>query len=154
MGEQVTKENLKKMEEKLEALKQRRGVISKTIGEARDGGDLKENSAYHAAKDEQGMNEMRIRELEAKIENVTIIEEKDRAKSDHVTMGSTVLIKALDTGKESEYQIVPEIEADVLEDKISTDSPIGGALIGAKKGDVVEIEVPRGMVKYQVMAVK
>jgi transcription elongation factor GreA len=153
MGEQVTRENLKKMQEKLEALKARRAVISKTIGEARDHGDLKENSAYHAAKDEQGMNEMRIRELAAKIEGATVVEAKDRPKSGSVTMGSIVRIKALDTGKESEYNIVPEIEADVLEDKISTDSPIGGALIGARVGEVIEIEVPRGMVKYKVLAI-
>jgi transcription elongation factor GreA len=154
MGEQVTKENLKKMQEKLEALKSRRAIISKTIGEARDGGDLKENSAYHAAKDEQGMNEMRIRELEAKIESAVVVDAKNLPKSGSVTMGSTVRIKALDTGKESEYQIVPEIEADVLEDKISTDSPIGGALIGAKVGEVVEVEIPRGLVKYKVIEVK
>lgn len=153
MGEQVSKENLKKMEEKLETLKRRRGVISKTIGEARDGGDLKENSAYHAAKDEQGLNEMRIRELEAKIAGVTVVDPRDLPKSDAVRVGSTVRIKALDTEKVAEYQIVPEIEADVLEDKISTDSPIGGALIGAKKGEIVEIEVPRGLVKYQVLSV-
>lgn len=154
MGEYLTKENLEKMQAKLDGLKKRRAVISKTIGEAREHGDLKENSAYHAAKDEQGLNEMRIRELEEQIAGATVVAAGEHKKSDGVSLGSTVKIKALDTGQEFEYTIVPEIEADVLEDKISTDSPIGGALINEKVGAVVEIEVPRGKVKYKILEVR
>jgi len=154
MGDKMTKENYKKIEEKLSELKKRRAVISKTIGEAREHGDLKENSAYHTAKDEQGLNEMRIREYEAKLENAEIVEKDDKTASGVVTLGSTVRIKALDTGQEFEYMIVSDDEADVLEDKISTDSPIGGALVNEKVGTVVEVEIPRGLVKYKILSVK
>jgi transcription elongation factor GreA len=154
MGDQMTKENYKKMEQKLDELRKRRAVISKTIGEAREHGDLKENSAYHTAKDEQGLNEMRIRELEARLENAEIVEKDEKGAGDIVTLGSTVKIKALDTNQEFEYMIVSDDEADVLEDKISTDSPIGGALINEKVGTVVEVEIPRGLVKYKILAIK
>ncbi|MDD5593793.1 MAG: transcription elongation factor GreA [Candidatus Margulisbacteria bacterium] len=154
MGDQMTKENYEKIKVKLEELKKKRAVISKTIGEAREHGDLKENSAYHTAKDEQGLNEMRIRDMEAKLANATIVDKDDLAKSDCVTLGSTVRIKALDTGQEFTYMIVSDEEADVLEDKISTDSPIGGALINEKIGTVVEVEIPRGLVKYKILEIK
>lgn len=154
MGDQMTKANFEKIKEKLAELKKRRAVISKTIGEAREHGDLKENSAYHTAKDEQGLNEMRIRELEAKLENAEIVEQDDKAASGVVTLGSTVRIKALDSGQEFEYTVVSDDEADVLEDKISTDSPIGGALINEKAGTVVAVEIPRGLVKYKILEVK
>lgn len=154
MGDYMTKENYKKIEEKLAALKKRRAVISKTIGEAREHGDLRENSAYHTAKDEQGLNEMRIRELEAKLASATVVDKSELSKADCVTLGSVVKIKALDTGQEFEYTLVSDEEADVLEDKISTDSPIGGALVNEKVGAIVEVEVPRGLVKYKILAIK
>jgi len=154
MGEYMTKESFDKLKDKLEALKKKRAVISKTIGEARDGGDLKENSAYHAAKEEQGLNEMRIRELEGKLESATIVAKIDKGKGDIVTLGSTVKIRALDTERENEYTIVSEDEADVLENKISTQSPIGGALLNEKVGAVIEVEVPRGLVKFKILGIK
>ncbi|OGB90602.1 hypothetical protein A2625_03570 [candidate division WOR-1 bacterium RIFCSPHIGHO2_01_FULL_53_15] len=154
MTDYMTKENYDKIQEKLEALKKRRAVIAKTIGEAREHGDLKENSAYHAAKDEQGLNEMRIREFEAKLENATIVEKAEAAKSDVVTLGSLARLKALDTGKEVEYTLVSEEEADPLENKISTASPIGGAIVNEKAGAVVEVETPRGLVKYKILEIK
>lgn len=154
MGEQLSKESYAKLKEKLEALKKRRAVISKTIGEAREHGDLRENSAYHAAKDEQGLNEMRIKELESKLASVRVVDKSELNKAEGVIMGSTVRIKALDTGQESEYMIVSEHEADILEDKISPESPLGGALLGEKEGKVVEIEAPRGRVKYKILEIK
>ena len=154
MGDNMTKENYDKIKAKLSELKKRRAVISKTIGEAREHGDLKENSAYHTAKDEQGLNEMRIRDYEAKLENAAIVERGDNAANGCVTLGSIVKIKALDTGKESEYTLVSDEEADVLEDKISTDSPIGGAIVNEPVGAVVEVELPRGVVKFQVLSIK
>ena len=153
MGEQMTKVSYEKLQAKLEALKKRRAVISKAIGEAREAGDLRENSAYHAAKDEQGLNEMRIRELETKIENAEIVNKSKLSKADGVTLGSTVKIKALDNGQEFEYTLVPGHEADILENKISTDSPVGDALVGRKKGEVIEVEAPRGMVKYKILVI-
>ncbi|HVN66890.1 MAG TPA: transcription elongation factor GreA [Candidatus Sulfotelmatobacter sp.] len=153
MTEQMSKENYEKLKAKLEGLKKRRAAISKAIGDAREHGDLRENSAYHTAKDEQGLNEMRIKELEAKLADVEIVEKSGRKKSDGVTINCEVKIKALDSGQEFSYTIVPEHEADILEDKISPESPIGGALIGAKEGDVIEVEVPRGLVKYKIIAI-
>ena len=123
-------------------------------GEAREHGDLKENSAYHTAKDEQGLNEMRIRDYEAKLENATIVEKDDNAAGGCVTLGSLVRIKALDNGKESEYTLVSDEEADALEGKISTDSPIGGAIVNEPVGAVVEVELPRGLVKFQILSIK
>ncbi|MFH1386775.1 MAG: transcription elongation factor GreA [bacterium] len=154
MAEQMTKENYEKLKEKLEELKKKRPIISKTIGEAREAGDLRENSAYHAAKEEQGMNEMRIKELEAKIENAKVVDKSELMTRGQVSLGSTVRIMALDTENESEYMLVSEMEADVLENKISTASPIGGAIINQKVGDVIEVELPRGLVKYKVLEIK
>ena len=155
MSEYMTKENYDKLQEKLEELKKRRAAISKTIGEAREHGDLRENSAYHAAKDEQGLNEMRIRDLEVKLHNATIVDKDALPKGDGVVrLGSTVTIQTLDTGEKYEYTIVSEMEADVLENKISTESPVGDALMNQKEGDVIEVEVPRGPVKYKIIEVK
>ena len=154
MAEKVTKKAHEKMKAKLKEFKDKRPKISKAIGTAREHGDLKENSAYHAAKEEQGLNEMRIRDFEARVENAIVISASDMPKSDQVRLNSTVRIKAMDTDQEMEYQIVPEIDADVLEGKISTDSPIGGAVFGAKKGEVVEADLPRGEVKFKVMEIK
>lgn len=154
MSTKVTKSAYEKMKKKLKELKGRRAKISKAIGEARECGDLRENSAYHAAKEEQGLNEMRIRELELQIEKAIVVAEKDLPKKEFVQLNSTVRIKALDSGQESEYTIVPEIEADVLENKISTDSPVGGAVFNCKKGEVVEAELPRGTVKFKILDIK
>ena len=154
MGERMTKENYGKIEQKLAELKKRRAVISKAIGEAREHGDLRENSAYHAAKEEQGINEMKIRELEAKLASAEIVDKSELESADCVTLGSVVKVKALDTGQEFEYTIVSEEDADVLEDKISTDSPVGGAVVNEKVGAIVEVEVPRGKVKYKILEIK
>ncbi len=154
MTEKVTKKAYEKMKAKLKELKDKRPKISKTIGEAREHGDLKENSAYHAAKEEQGLNEMRIRDLEARVENAVVVSESDMPKSDVVRLNSTVKLKALDNGTEMEYTIVSEIDADVLEGRISTDSPIGGAVFGGKKGEVVEVDLPRGEVKFKIIEIR
>ncbi|MBU0630625.1 MAG: transcription elongation factor GreA [Candidatus Margulisbacteria bacterium] len=153
MGELITKENFEKLRQKLEELKKRRVKISKVIGEAREHGDLRENSAYHTAKDEQGLNEMRIRDLEAKLANATIVEKGQMPKGDGISLGSTVKVKALDNGSELEFTLVTEMESDPLENKISTDSPIGEAVFGCKVGDKVEVEVPRGLIKYQILEI-
>jgi transcription elongation factor GreA len=154
MAEKMTKENYEKMAKKLNELKARRAVISKTIGEAREHGDLRENSAYHAAKEEQGLNEMRIRELEAKLESAIVVSAKEMGSNNEVRLGSTVKIVALDTEEEAEYTVVHESDADIFENKISTDSPIGGALFGRQKDDIVEVEIPRGEVKFKILEIK
>jgi len=153
MREQITKESFNKLTAKLEALKKKRAGISKTIGEAREHGDLRENSAYHSAKNEQGLNEMRIRELEEKLAQAEVVEKVVEKMKDTVTLGSTVRFKALDTKEEFEYTLVSEEEADILDKKISPASPIGGAILYAKLGEVVEAEIPRGLVKYKILKI-
>ncbi|MBU0672077.1 MAG: transcription elongation factor GreA [Candidatus Margulisbacteria bacterium] len=154
MIERMTREDQEKLKKKLEALKKKRPIISKAIGEARDHGDLKENSAYHAAKEEQGLNEMMIRDLEAKLDSAMIVAKAELSGGGGVSLGSIVRLKALDNGQEFEYTLVSEMDADVLENKISPQSPIGGAIIKQKKGAVVEVEVPRGLVKYKILEIK
>src|SRR3989339_681411 len=138
MGNYLTKEAWEKLTAKLEELKARRGIISKTIGEAREHGDLKENSAYHAAKEEQGLNEMRIKEFEEKIASAEIVEKSQLGGSDKVRLNSTVKIKDIVSGKEFTYQVVSEMSDDIFSNEISTDSPLGHALIGCKIGEEVE----------------
>jgi transcription elongation factor GreA len=155
MANQMTKESYKKLEEKLNYLKTvRRKEISRVVGEAREHGDLRENSAYHAAKDEQGLNEMKIRDLEAQLASATIVKESDLPQSDTVRLGSTVTIQDLASERQFSYTIVPEIEADIFENKISTASPVGEALINQKIGEVVEVEAPAGLIKYKILAIK
>ena len=154
MEERVTKKAYEKMKEKLAELKSRRQKISKTIGEAREHGDLRENSAYHAAKDEQGLNEMRIRDLEAQLASSVIIDEEAATQSDIISLNTTFKVKALESEREYEYTLVPEIEADVLEYKISPSSPLGEAVINCRVGEVVEVEAPMGLIKYQIIAIK
>ena len=154
MGQQVTKDAYDRMSKKLKEMKGRRARLSKIIGEARDHGDLKENSAYHEAKKDQGLNEMRIKELDARVDSAEIVDPSKMPKSDTVKLGTTVKIVALDNKRQYEYTIVPEIDADAMEDRISTDSPVGGAVIRAKVGDVVEAELPRGKVKFKILKIK
>ncbi len=154
MGEYMTKESYDRLKEKLDELKKKRPRISKAIGEAREHGDLRENSAYHAAREEQGLNEARIRELEANLESVEITEEAKIPKKDSVALNSNVRIKAMDTGEEFEYKIVSDMEADIFQKMISNESPVGSALMYQKKGAMVEVEVPRGLVKYKILEIK
>lgn len=154
MGERLTKKSYEKLNKKLESLKKKRATISKAIGEAREEGDLKENAGYHAAKEEQGLNEMHIRELETKLSDVTIVDEKDLKKNDMVRLGSTVKIKAVKSGDEFEYTLVSAMETDILEGKISPDSPLGGELVKRKKGEVIEVEAPAGLIKYKILEIK
>lgn len=154
MGEKMAKASYDKLKKKIEEFKGRRAKISKTIGEAREHGDLKENSAYHAAKEEQGLNEMRIRDLEARLANAQIVAVDKMARKDRVGLGAQVKIQNVNTGAVSEYTIVSAVDADVLENKISTESPIGEALVGAKKGEVFEVAVPAGLLKYKVLEIK
>ena len=149
----ISPEAFEELKAKLAYLKGvKRKELSKTVGEARDGGDLKENSGYHEAKKDQGLNESRIRDLEEKLSSAIVFDNKNQPK-DRVGMGSKVRIKDVETGKEVEYTIVSEIEADIFEDKISNQSPLGGALFGSKVGEVVEVEAPRGMVKYKILKI-
>lgn len=152
MNAQLSPKAFKELTEKLAYMKSvRRKELSKAVGEARDHGDLKENSAYHEAKKEQGLNEMRIRELEANLVGVEIVDKKK--STDKVDIGSTVKIKNLGNDRIVEYTLVSELEADIFENKISTDSPLGEALLYEKLNSVIEFEAPKGMVKYKILKI-
>ena len=138
-------------------LKQRKSIdrpaIVEAISEARAHGDLKENAEYHAAKEKQAFNEGRIKELEAVISRVSVIDVKS-LHCDTIKFGATVTIVDEDTEDESTYQIVGEHEADINERKVSMTAPIARALIGKKKGDSIEVKTPKGAKNYEVLKIQ
>ena len=148
-----TTEGLEKIESEIEYLKTvRRKEVAERIKVALGYGDLSENSEYDEAKNEQAQVEERIAKLEAMARNAKIIDEKQLNKEE-VNVGSIVKIKDLSDGEVEEYSIVGSAEADPLEGKISNESPVGSKLIGLKVGDKVEIEIPDGFVKYEVLEI-
>lgn len=142
---QITKEGKAELEQELEELKSRRGDIAEKIANARDYGDLSENAEYDAAREEQGIVESRVIEIEDILQNATIIKAR---RSANIQVGSTVELTS--GGKKVTYSIVGPVEADPLEGKISNESPIGAALIGKKNGDSVTIETPKGATTYKI----
>lgn len=130
----------------------RRKEVSERIKVALGYGDLSENSEYDEAKNEQAQVEERIAKLELMVRNAKIIDESD-LNTDVVNIGSTVKVKEMESGDEDEYTIVGSAEADPLEGKISNESPVGQALIGKIIGDIVEVEVPDGLIKYEICAI-
>jgi transcription elongation factor GreA len=147
----LTPEGYEKLRKELEYLKTtKRRELSRAIGEARAHGDISENAEYDSAKDAQGMNEKKIAELETKLASAQIID-NSQMSSDEVLVGATVKLKDIDSGEELEYTIVSEEEADYAQNKISLQSPVGTGLLNHKKGDLVEIQVPRGVLKYKIL---
>ena len=153
----VTKEGLKKLKEELDHLKTvRRTELAQRLKEAISYGDLSENSEYEEAKNEQAFVEGRVLELEQKIKNAKIISEKklDTKSGKYIDIGTTVTVRNRSENEDPEsYIIVGSTEADPLEHKISNESPIGRALLGRKKGDIVEVPTPAGKFKYEVLKV-
>ena len=146
---QITAEGKQELEAELTQLKARRGDIADKIAEARDYGDLSENAEYDAAREEQGLVESRIAEIEDILMNAELIKGGSKTK---VGLGSTVELK---TGKKTvTYTVVGPVEANPLEGKISNESPIGEALFGKKVGDTVSITTPKGEVTYEITAIK
>ncbi len=144
----ITLEGKKELETELEELKGRRGAIAEKIANARDYGDLSENAEYDSAREEQGLVESRVAEIEDILQNADIIKP---TKSSTIKVGSTVVLK---NGSLVTYQIVGPVEADPLEGKISNESPIGSALMGKKEGEKVTIKTPKGETTYEVKEVK
>lgn len=145
---QLTDEGKKELEQELEELKSRRGAIADKIAEARDFGDLSENAEYDSAREEQGLVESRIAEIEDILLNAELIKVKKGSK---VALGSKVELK---TGKKTvTYSIVGPVEADPLEGKISNESPIGLALMDKKVGDSAMINTPKGEIVYEIISV-
>lgn len=149
MNEQIiSQEGYDKLKDELDFLtKVRRKEIAERIEHAKELGDLSENAEYSEAKDDQALNEGKIMELSGTLKNVTVVEKG--AGGNEVSMGSKVLVIS-DKG-EREYEIVSFNEADPLVGKISNESPLGLAFLNKKKGDVVEVETPRGVVKYKIL---
>jgi len=151
----LTYEGLKRYEDELHELKVvRRKEVAQKIKEAREQGDLSENAEYDAAKDEQRDIEARIEELEKILKNVEVIADED-VTSDTINIGCTVVIKDLEEGDDTEtYSIVGSTEANSLKGKISNESPVGKALIGAVVGDVVSVMTPAGEFQYEVLEIR
>lgn len=148
-----TKEGLKKLEEELQYLiSVERPAISKLIAEARDKGDLSENAEYDAAKEAQGMLEMRISKLEEMIRNARVLDES-RIDTSKVLLFSTVKVKNTKNGSVLTYTIVPETEADLKAGKISVNSPIAKGLLGKKVGESAEITVPSGKINLEIIEI-
>ena len=146
-----TQEGYDKIAEELEDLKTRgRAEAAKAIAEAREKGDLSENAEYDAAKDAQGMLEMKIHGLESSIVNAQIID-SSKVDTSQVSILTRVTIKNLKVNREVTYQIVSESEADLKAKKLSIDSPIGKGLVGKKIGDVADIQTPAGMMKFEIL---
>ena len=150
----LTAESYKALEDELDFLKSsKRKEIAEAIKEARAQGDLSENAEYQAAKDEQRKMEARIEELEKLLTNVEIIEEDENESKDVVRLGSKVRVLDVEFKEELEYRIVGSNEANTDAGKISNESPVGKALIGAHVGDVVTVHSPAGESQYKVLEI-
>mgnify|MGYP005715876271 FL=1 len=148
-----TKEGLKNLRNELNQLKDvERPLASKAIAEARDKGDLSENAEYDAAKEAQGLLELKISKLEETLANARLIDES-QLDSSKILVLSKVKIKNLMNNMELESQLVSESEANLREGKISVNSPIGKGLLGKTKGDVAEISVPNGVIKFEIISI-
>ncbi|MCM8812646.1 MAG: transcription elongation factor GreA [Candidatus Omnitrophica bacterium] len=130
----------------------RRRELADAIEKARLLGDLRENAEYHAAKEAQAHNERRIAELENIISRARIVE-SENVDADKALIGATVKLRCLDDGELEEYTLVSEAEADFSRNKLSVSSPLGKGLVGHKKGAVVEVRVPAGVVKYEILEI-
>jgi transcription elongation factor GreA len=144
-----------RLREEIKSLKsEARPRVIKAIAEARGHGDLKENAEYHAAKEEQGFIEGRIRELEGMLANAEVIDVTRLGKGSRVVFGSTVSVVDEADGRQARYQIVGEYEADMKQGLISVTSPIARAMIGKEEGDVVVVAVPGGEKSFEIARVE
>lgn len=146
----MTQEGLDKLREDLAALIAERPVISKAIAEARDKGDLSENAEYDAAREAQGLLELKINKLQDVIANAKVVDES-KINTEQIQMLNKVKMKNLANGAVMEYTLVGESEANFKEGKLAATTPIGRALMGHRKGDVVEVQVPSGLVKFEIL---
>ena len=146
----ITTDGYKAIKEELNLLKDKRSQVSKAIGEAREHGHLKENAEYHAAKDEQRLNEERIANLEHQIALAEVIDISKLKDDGQVIFGCMVNVLDLDTEESFEFQIVGEYEANVSKGKLSIASPIARALLRKEIGETVLVETPKGQIEYEI----
>ncbi|OUO76654.1 transcription elongation factor GreA [Blautia sp. An249] len=150
----LTYAGLKKLEEELHDLKVvKRKEVAEKIKEAREQGDLSENAEYDAAKDEQRDIEARIEEIEKILKNAEVVVE-DEVDLKKINVGCKVKVHDFEYDEDIEFKIVGSTEANSLEGKISNESPVGKALIGAEKGDIVKVEMPSGIMEYKVLKIQ
>ncbi|MCC7192062.1 MAG: transcription elongation factor GreA [Phycisphaeraceae bacterium] len=150
----ITAEEKQQLESKLEDLKAKRPVLSKRIAEARALGDLKENADYHAAREDQGLNEAEIRRLEERLRTAKVAD-TSAVPQDMVFLGATVKLKDASTGSEDLYKLVGEATGkfDSDEIEVTVSSPMGEALLKARIGDVVKVDLPRGTRRFEVVEI-
>ena len=150
----LTKEGYDKLEVELNFLKtEKRAEIADRIKVALGFGDLSENSEYDEAKNAQAENEVRLAELENKLRHAKIIDEKE-IDTETVQIGNIVKVLDMEFDEKIEYTIVGSTEVDLASNKISNESPLGSALLGARKNEVVEVNAPAGIIKYKILAIK
>ena len=147
----LTREGEKRLQEELKNLKLERPKITKAIAEAREHGDLKENAEYHAAREQQGIVEAKIKNIEYKLANSEIIDNKFNKDGNQIIFGSIVELLNIEDNSKIKYQLVGEDEADLTKNKISFNSPIAQGLINKKIGDVITISVPKGELSFKVI---
>ncbi len=151
----ITAEGAARLEEELKRLRNvERPRVIQAIAEARAHGDLKENAEYHAAREEQGFIEGRIKEIEHKLANAQVIDVTKLPNNGKVIFGCTVVVMDLDNDNELTYRIVGDDEADIRENRLSVHSPIARALVGKFEGDEVQVEAPSGTRTYEILEVK
>jgi transcription elongation factor GreA len=149
----LTREGYKKLQEEIELLSTvRRREIAERIRVAREFGDIAENAEYDSAKNDQAHLEARIAMLEERLKSARVVTRKE-IRSGEVSVGTKVRLKDMSSNKTVEYQIVGSAEANPAELKLSNESPVGKAIIGRKKGDVVEVAAPRGALKFKIMQI-
>ncbi|NKQ10269.1 transcription elongation factor GreA [Pseudomonas sp. SST3] len=151
----MTVQGARALEEELKHLKtELRPQITQAIAEARELGDLKENAEYHAAREQQGMVEARIRDIEGRLQNAQVIDVASIPHTGKVIFGTTVDIANVDTDETVTYQIVGDDESDIKRGKLSVSSPIARALVGKEVGDVVAVKTPSGLIEYEIVEVR
>lgn len=151
----ITAKGAQRLRAELEELKSvKRPAVIEAIAEARAHGDLKENAEYHAAREQQGFIEGRIKHLEAELSHAQIIDVATLNAGDKVVFGATVVLVDCDTDEEKTYQIVGDLEADIKQSLIAISSPVARALIGKSEGDAITIEAPGGTREYEIVAVR
>ena len=150
----LTPEGLEKLKQEIETLStDKRREVAARIKEAREFGDISENSEYDDAKNEQAMLEARIASLEDKLRSASVIDSSE-LDNEVVRVGSLVNVKDEGSGKSLKYTIVGSTEANPAENKLSNESPVGKAIIGHKKGETIEVATPRGSLKYKILEIK
>ena len=150
----LTREGYEKLKEEIDYLRSdKRREVAERIKTAREFGDITENAEYDDAKNEQALLEYRIAQLEERLLSARVIEKKDIPK-DVVSVGSKVRLRDMQANKSVEYHIVGSAEANPAEHKLSNESPVGKAIMGKKKGEVVEVSAPRGALKFKILDIK